>query len=215
MSKIECEIIKDLLPNYVEDLVSDKTKQAVDEHVKTCKPCKEDLEMIQKEKAKQEREEREKQEEIEINHLKKYNKRLFISKIAASILVVVILVTWGVFLLTNLKYKDEFKHGKYVYGLIQEASKKLEELENEDNLEIITEIIMIGREGEKDKDTQTWVSKYKDEKSSEKYIGTMSNGKSKVTTSRYSINIGNVGDTGEVVRELEINELRTNNSNIL
>lgn len=204
MNKIECDIIKDLIPNYVENLVSDKTRQAVDEHIKTCKTCKEDLEMLKEEKARQEKEEREKQEEIEINHLKKYSKRLFISKIIASSLLVVILITWGIFLIMNISYKEELNHGKYVCGLIQEAGKKLEELENENNLEIIEEKIMIGREGEEDKDTQTWIFKYKDEKSSQRYIGTLKNGQSVVMSNVYGITIENEAYGGKVVKEVEI-----------
>lgn len=40
MKKIDCEIIMDLLPNYVEKLTSDYTNQAVEEHLEACAQCR-------------------------------------------------------------------------------------------------------------------------------------------------------------------------------
>lgn len=45
-NEINCEIIKDLLPLYVDNLVSEKTKNAVDEHMEECEGCKSILEDI-------------------------------------------------------------------------------------------------------------------------------------------------------------------------
>lgn len=39
MSKLNCEVIKDLLPLYVEDLASSSTRMIVEEHLATCKEC--------------------------------------------------------------------------------------------------------------------------------------------------------------------------------
>ena len=39
--KNECNIIRDLLPLYVEDMVSEETTQFVKEHLTECKNCKE------------------------------------------------------------------------------------------------------------------------------------------------------------------------------
>lgn len=39
MNKLDCEIVQDLLPNYVEELTSDYTRHAVEEHLKTCNTC--------------------------------------------------------------------------------------------------------------------------------------------------------------------------------
>lgn len=38
--KIDCDIIKDLLPLYVEGLASEKSKAAVEEHLEACEDCK-------------------------------------------------------------------------------------------------------------------------------------------------------------------------------
>ena len=44
--KKECEIVKDLFPNYIEKQISDVTKEYVEEHIKNCKSCAEILHSI-------------------------------------------------------------------------------------------------------------------------------------------------------------------------
>lgn len=39
MMKNECEIVKDLFPSYIENQVSNQTREFVDEHIKGCKDC--------------------------------------------------------------------------------------------------------------------------------------------------------------------------------
>lgn len=39
--KIDCDIIRDLLPLYAEGMVSEKSRQAVEEHLKECEKCRE------------------------------------------------------------------------------------------------------------------------------------------------------------------------------
>lgn len=41
MNKLNCEIVKDLLPSYVEDLVSEETKLTVGAHLAECSECME------------------------------------------------------------------------------------------------------------------------------------------------------------------------------
>ena len=40
MMKTECSIVKDLLPLYVEDMVSEETAQYVSDHLNSCADCK-------------------------------------------------------------------------------------------------------------------------------------------------------------------------------
>ena len=98
MIKNECEIVKDLIPSYIENLVSEGTKEFVEKHIKTCDSCKDTLENNKKEK--EQKEEKEKQKgKFEISYLKKYNKKLEILKtiifIIAIVLGVVCLATLG------------------------------------------------------------------------------------------------------------------------
>ena len=40
--KNECNIVRDILPLYVEDMVSEETEKFVKEHLAECKNCRED-----------------------------------------------------------------------------------------------------------------------------------------------------------------------------
>src|SRR5699024_4395510 len=42
--KISCNVIKDMLPLYVENLGSNETRKIVDEHINNCDDCKKELE---------------------------------------------------------------------------------------------------------------------------------------------------------------------------
>ena len=45
-NKLPCEVVKDLLPSYVEQLTSDVTNELVKEHVEDCVDCKGTLEAM-------------------------------------------------------------------------------------------------------------------------------------------------------------------------
>ena len=42
--KISCNIIEDLLPLYVDDMVSEDSRQLVEEHLKECTTCQKMME---------------------------------------------------------------------------------------------------------------------------------------------------------------------------
>ena len=46
MSKINCEVIEDLLPLYVEELASPSSRQLVEEHLKDCESCRQKKEQM-------------------------------------------------------------------------------------------------------------------------------------------------------------------------
>ncbi|MNH91189.1 hypothetical protein D3C73_437400 [compost metagenome] len=47
MSKIQCEIIKDLLPLYIDQVCSEESRQLVEEHLAGCNSCRHERENIQ------------------------------------------------------------------------------------------------------------------------------------------------------------------------
>lgn len=49
MKENKCNIIKDILPLYIDDVVSDDTKEMVDSHLKHCQECSKELEVMKKE----------------------------------------------------------------------------------------------------------------------------------------------------------------------
>lgn len=40
MSKISCDVIKDLLPLYIDEVVSDDSKKIIEEHIASCEGCR-------------------------------------------------------------------------------------------------------------------------------------------------------------------------------
>lgn len=48
MKEVTCEIIRDILPLYVDEAVSEDTKELVEEHLFTCEACREEAEMMKK-----------------------------------------------------------------------------------------------------------------------------------------------------------------------
>lgn len=43
MSKLDCEVVRDLLPNYIEGLTGEETRAQIDEHLSECPACAESL----------------------------------------------------------------------------------------------------------------------------------------------------------------------------
>lgn len=70
MSKLDCHIVKDLLPAYVDGLTSPETGRDIEEHLITCKECREEYEAMKTPEVHEEN-------HREINYLKKI--RSFVS----------------------------------------------------------------------------------------------------------------------------------------
>ena len=85
-NNIDCRIIQDLLPSYVDGLTSEYTNQAVEEHVKSCEPCSQMLQRMQ------EPEKRGESAEKEVDYMKKVRKKM-------SRMVAVSIISIGMFLL--------------------------------------------------------------------------------------------------------------------
>lgn len=85
-SKIPCDVIKDLLPLYVDGLVSEATGREVESHIDECMKCRNVLQSMQNPEALITAE-----EEKEIKFLKKNRKRnqliLFISVVCSAVLI--------------------------------------------------------------------------------------------------------------------------------
>ena len=85
-NKIDCRIIQDLLPSYVEGLTSEYTNQVVEEHVKECESCSQMLQRMQ------EPEKRINSTEKEVDYMKKVRNKI-------SGLIAISLISIGIFLL--------------------------------------------------------------------------------------------------------------------
>lgn len=103
MIKNECEIIKDLLPSYIEGTLNNATSEFIEKHNKECKDCKDILENLKMEQERQEAEINEKRKQDEIDYLKKYNMKLKILKIIAISLGISIAIIWGYLITTKVR----------------------------------------------------------------------------------------------------------------
>lgn len=71
MSKASCNIIKDLLPSYMEDICSEDTKEFVENHLDGCEKCRALAEMMKKSTLVSER-----AEQKEIDYMKKLKRHI-------------------------------------------------------------------------------------------------------------------------------------------
>ena len=46
---MKCDIVKDLLPLYIENLCSSASREAVEEHLEHCETCREEYERMHRE----------------------------------------------------------------------------------------------------------------------------------------------------------------------
>lgn len=68
---MKCEIIRDLLPSYLDGLTSKESNMEIEEHLANCKLCSEILQQMQKEL-----EEKSEMEKKKINPFRKFNRRM-------------------------------------------------------------------------------------------------------------------------------------------
>lgn len=95
---MKCEVVKDLLVLYAEDLCSEETKEAVEEHLKSCSECTKQLENFEKKLEAEKDESAGTENEPVLKPMKKVKKKLFWgrAKIAVlSIFIAAILIIIG------------------------------------------------------------------------------------------------------------------------
>lgn len=84
--KIECDIIRDLMPSYVDGLTSEKTNQAVLEHMEECLDCREMLNRMKE----SENEPASEAEKKEVDYLKKIKRKFSTKSFVRSIILLLI-----------------------------------------------------------------------------------------------------------------------------
>ena len=123
--KKECEIINDLLPNYVENLVSEETKKFVNEHISNCEQCKKQLEILREDRNKINLKSKDEQK-IELDYLKKYNKKMIILKIILITIITLITISIAVSIY------------RYIYNskVVENVERKISEITDLNNYHI-------------------------------------------------------------------------------
>lgn len=102
MSKLNCEIIRDLIPSYVDGICSQSSREAVEEHVEECAECRASLETLRRTVIGGN-----KINQSELDHMKKV-KQHFIRKsvLIVSVLALVQLLVGDTFYNFELWYKE-------------------------------------------------------------------------------------------------------------
>ena len=112
-----CNIIQDLLPNYIDSLTNEETNSYIEDHLKECSECKKTLEDMQKDLNIN----NEKRSSKKVKYLKKFNRKI---KTLKAIILIVLLI----FLISTTR--------KMV--IISSLSKKAENHVNSTNYHRIT-----------------------------------------------------------------------------
>lgn len=83
-----CNIIKDLLPLYIDGVCSEESKRAVEEHIKTCESCRRELESYQGEISAVDRKEEEVIKKISSRWKRSKAKALLTGVLAMAVIIV-------------------------------------------------------------------------------------------------------------------------------
>lgn len=132
MKEKECKIVQDLLPNYIEKLTSKTSNEFIEGHLKQCSECKIILENMKNELNLN----IEKRENREVEYIKKYNRKMKLSKkilliILGIVLIYILTVAYKYTILTIIQKRNEISNNsenRYYHSLtettIMEVYKK-------------------------------------------------------------------------------------------
>ena len=98
--KYECDIVKDLMPLYIDDLLSENSKKFVEDHINSCESCKKYYEKLSSEIKIPVSKEARFSDLRPIEYLKSNLTRKIIKKVLATMLVLTLCV--GAFLFAKL-----------------------------------------------------------------------------------------------------------------
>ncbi|MBR0434531.1 MAG: DUF4825 domain-containing protein [Lachnospiraceae bacterium] len=121
MSNIPCEVIKDLLPSYIDGLTAAVTNGVVNEHIKECESCKAILESMKK--GQEEAPEVSAKDTKEIDFLKKNRKRN-IAILVGSIVAAVVLI-FGILFVRLQLIGNTVSMAAIKYSVIEQGDNKL------------------------------------------------------------------------------------------
>ncbi len=95
---MKCEIIKDLLPMYVEEMCSQTTIEEIEKHIDSCPECKKCLDNYTKELDEEKYKIKRENKEIsksEIKPMYKINRRMKIRKVSIVVLIIILIAVLG------------------------------------------------------------------------------------------------------------------------
>nr|WP_300003907.1 zf-HC2 domain-containing protein [Tissierella sp.] len=117
MNKVRCDIVKDLLPLYIDDILSESSKDLVEEHIKICSDCQKDLESYNKKIVLP--------MDTDIEPLKKISYKFKIQKLSIALLISIIILFLVSLIIEPFSYdktlipaKDSITDIMYYYGML-------------------------------------------------------------------------------------------------
>ena len=99
MTKLPCEVVRDLFPSYMDELTSRVSNEMIEDHLKDCRECREVLEAM---RAGTQGEEAPGPEAREIDFLKKNkrrNRRILVGSLLGALFLVLAIALSGIFLI--------------------------------------------------------------------------------------------------------------------
>ena len=113
--KISCEVIRDLLPLYAEDIASQDTQIMVERHLKSCHSCAEELEEMEKKPGNP------LPVDTYIKPLKKLRNTLFKKKLQTIALTVMLTITIAAVIIANLTAPDYIPYSHEVVNITEKS----------------------------------------------------------------------------------------------
>ncbi len=171
--KIECGIVYDLLPNYIEHVTNEYSNKFIENHLNTCEECKKLYDNLNNEMNTNS------STKAEINFFKKYKKHLNILKmIIGVILIIGIVLTVNTIRKVKILYNAQNKISEY----INSSNYYIKSTTYENNVETIVETykkdnVILQKITQNSQEGTSSLINYSNDKTTNTYI---SNGDSKI-----------------------------------
>ncbi len=103
-SRISCDVIKDLLPSYVDELTSEASNMLIREHVRDCESCRRTLASMQGGLSFAKEAEKEKREIDFLKKNKRRNRRIVLGSILGALVMILAVLAVRIFLVGDTDY---------------------------------------------------------------------------------------------------------------
>lgn len=110
MSKITCDVIRDLLPLYADDVLSKDSIALVEEHLGSCKSCQKELEEMKKPVVLPDFQKAQIQDAEVIKGMRRKLNRKRIGIVVMSVLITIVVVLGGVYFLALRGFSAPIDH---------------------------------------------------------------------------------------------------------
>lgn len=152
----ECEVVKDLASLHIENMLSESSEKFIEKHLKECKLCEKYYKDLSSTFLNEDKKEKN-NDEIEINHLKKVNKKITTLKwILTGIIILILIIMFSLFF--KICYIDNINN--------LNINKILDMQKNSNNYKLVHTTIQINKTTN-EKNTIKIVHYYKDGKHKE------------------------------------------------